>query len=216
MIQEKDFIELEYTGKADGIIFDSTQKEIAEKNGLPESGSAVICVGKGQILPGLDEHLVNKEIGKEYTVALQPEKAFGKKSAKLIQLVQTSKFSKNKIIPQPGLHVSIDGMNGIVKTVSGGRTLVDFNHPLSGMVVEYTYKILRKVENDEEKLKGIIKQNFDHEVKAAITDGKAIVELDIPKEMADEMNKKIKELIPSIKDVAWEKQKAQATQENKF
>jgi len=205
MTKEKDFIEIEYTGKTGGIVFDTTDKEVAKKNGLPETGAPVICIGQGHILSGLDEQLKGKEIGKEYAVTLQPEQAFGKKSAKLVQLVPTNKFIKNQVMPQPGLQVNIDGMNGIIKTVSGGRTLVDFNHPLSGKAVEYTFKIIRKVDNDEEKLKGLLKQTFGNEITATLADGKAVVDMKLQKEIAEEVNKKIKDLIPSITDIMWEK-----------
>ena len=150
MIKEKDFIEIEYTGMTkDNLVFDTTDEKLAKKEGIAQPnaiyGPTVICIGQGQVIEGLDKQLIDKEIGKEYTVELQPEEAFGKKSAQLIQLVSTRKFKQNEIMPQPGLQVDIDGMNGIIKTVTGGRTLVDFNHPLSGKVIEYKFKIIKKI-----------------------------------------------------------------------
>ena len=43
-----------------------------------------------------------------------------------------SAFKKENITTQPGLQITVDEAVGMVKTVSGGRVIVDFNHPLSG------------------------------------------------------------------------------------
>ena len=43
--------------------------------------------------------------------------------------------------PIPSLPVNIDNLNGIIRTVSGGRVIVDFNHPLSGRVLSYNVKV---------------------------------------------------------------------------
>ncbi|EFK97351.1 peptidylprolyl isomerase FKBP-type, partial [sediment metagenome] len=48
---------------------------------------------------------------------------------------------KDSIRPMPGLPVNIDGMYGIIRTVAGGRVIVDFNHPLSGKEIVYNSKL---------------------------------------------------------------------------
>ena len=213
MIQKNDFIEIEYTGKTkeEGIVFDTTIEQVAKDNDITDEnasyGPTVICVGHSQIIAGLDNNLAGKEIGKDYTITLQPEEAFGKKSAKLVQLIPFRKFTQQQIMPQIGLQVNIDGNNGIIKTVSGGRVLVDFNHPLSGKVIEYDVKILRKVEDDNEKLKSYIKVFLGNDVSAEIKEGRAIVELPMEMEqpIALEFSKAIQEAIPAIKEVEFRK-----------
>ena len=207
-INKKDFVELEYTGKTkdDNTVFDTTDEKVAKDNELQTEnakyGPVVICVGESQVLPGLDKNLEGKETGKEYSVELKPEDAFGKKDAKLIQLVQTSKFIKQNIQPMPGLQLNIDGMMATIKTVSGGRTLVDFNHPLAGKDIIYTFKINKVLTDDKEKLKSYLKLGLALEdVDVELKEGNADIKLkkDIPKEAKDQLNKKITELIPSIK-----------------
>ncbi|MCK5283298.1 MAG: peptidylprolyl isomerase [Nanoarchaeota archaeon] len=212
MIQKNDFIEISYTGKMkeDDIIFDTTDEKIAKDNELGQNalGPIVICVGQGQILGGIDKNLVGKEAEKEYDIVLQPEEAFGKKSAKLIQLMPAKKFRDNNIVPQPGLQVNIDDEIGIIKTASGGRILVDFNHPLSGKVVEYNVKIIRKVEDDKEKILGYFKTTLGlKDIKADVKEGKAAIEFknEFPKEVQEELRKKLKEIIPSIKEIEFRK-----------
>ncbi len=216
MVKEKDFIEIEYTGKTkdDNIVFDTTDKEIAKENNLfdgkAEYKPITICVGQRQIIKGLDNALVGKETGKSYTIEVKAEEAYGKKNAKLIQLISTSKFLKQNIQPIPGLQVNIDGMIGLVKTVSGGRTLVDFSHPLAGKNLVYDIKINKIIEDDKEKINSILTVNLgikDGDVK--VENKKAIIKTkqEIPKELQEELKKKLEELLPNIEEINIEKLK---------
>src|SRR3989338_10790420 len=99
-LKENDFIEIEYLAKVQdsGIIFDLTNEELAKQHGLYQEKHQykpiVICLGKNDILKGLDEFLIGKEPGSSYTATLTPEQAFGKKQPGLIKLVPTSIFKK--------------------------------------------------------------------------------------------------------------------------
>jgi len=210
-IKKHDFIEIEYTGKIkdENIVFDTTDEEVSKKNNLhshADYGPVVICVGQQQLLKGLDKSIEGKEIGEEYEVEIKPEDAFGNKNAKLIQLVPTSKFKQQNIQPMPGMQMNIDGMVGTIKTVSGGRTLVDFNHPLSGKELTYKIKINRKVMDDKEKLKGYLKLSLGtKDIEAEITNNNAKITLkkEIPTEAEETLKKKIIEVIPAIKNVEF-------------
>ena len=210
-IKKKDFIEVEYTGKLkeENLVFDTTDEKKAKEMGIHSKqqsyGPIVICLGEGQILPGLEKEIEGKEPG-EYTVDLQPEDAFGKKDAKLIKMIPASAFRRQNINPEPGMQVNIDGMMGIIKTAAGGRCLVDFNHPLSGKEVSYTIKVTKIITDDKEKAKSYLSlalnsKNLPVEVK----EGKAIVATDkeVPKEIQETLSKKVKELIPALKEVVF-------------
>ncbi|MFH1684988.1 MAG: peptidylprolyl isomerase, partial [Candidatus Micrarchaeota archaeon] len=148
-----------------------------------------------------DNALEGKEVGQEYSIQLKPEEAFGKKDAKLIQLIQTAKFLKQNIQPVPGLQINIDGVMGLVKTVSGGRTLVDFNHPLSGKDLIYEIKLKKLINDDEEKIASYLKLQLNlKEIDVKIEDKQAKVELkqELPSEASLKIEEKIKELIPNI------------------
>ena len=156
-IKLHDFIEIDYTGKlADGKVFDTTSEKVAKEHHLHSPNQkyklAVVCVGERQILPGLDVQLVDKELGKDYTITLPPEKAFGKRDIKQIKIIPMNLFKQHNVQPQPGLQVDIDGEMGIITRISGGRVMVNFNHPLAGKEVMYTYKVLRKVTDQKEKV----------------------------------------------------------------
>ncbi len=157
IIQKHDFIELDYTGRLiDGTVFDTTQEAVAKNNHLHTKNTkyvpAAICVGERQLLPGLDEELEGKELGKEYTVTLSPEKAFGKRDIKKMKIIPANQFKEHKMEPQPGLQIDVDGELGTITRVSGGRVIVNFNHPLSGKEIVYEYKILRKITDPKEQI----------------------------------------------------------------
>ncbi len=209
VVKKGDFVELDYTGKLeDGTVFDTTIESVAKENGLHSEGASykplVVCIGKNQLLKGLDEKLEGKEIGKPHQIKLSPDEGFGKKSAQLIQLVSTSKFRKENIQPVPGLQVNVDGIIGIVRTVTGGRTIVDFNHPLSGRNLEYDVAIKRAVTDDSERLSAMIRLfglNADSKVEGETAE--IIAEREIPEEFKKKFSDEIKGAIPAIKEISF-------------
>jgi len=208
-LKKGDFIEINFIGKIkdSNQIFDLTDEKTAKENNIYNPkikyGSIIICLGEKHVVSGLDQELIGKEIGKEYKIELKPEQAFGKKNPKLFQLINTAKFKEQNLKPVPGLQVSVDNMLGIIKSVSGGRTLVDFNHPLAGREVIYEIKILRKIDNDREKLKGLLKLILGKDVNVKIKDGKATIDEKVPDQLEKVLEEKIKALIPGIKQLSF-------------
>ena len=212
IVKKYDFVEIEYTAriKEDNTIFDTTDEKIAKKNELYDKDAdyspVVICIGENQILKGLEDQIVGKDIGKEYEFEVSSENAFGKKDAKLIQLVGTNKFRQQNIQPVPGLRLNIDGVLATVKTVSGGRCLVDFNHPLAGKDLIYQVKINKVVDDDKEKLKSLIKTILHiKDTEVEVNDGIANTTLrqKISKETEEELQNAAQRLIPSIKKISF-------------
>lgn len=210
-IKKNDFIEIEYTAKiADSdIVFDTTDEKTAKEYGLFSNnarfGKIVVCVGEGQIVKGLENKLIGKEPGK-YTIRLSPEEGFGKKSAKNIQLIPLSKFKKENIQPLPGMQVNVDNIPGIIKTVSGGRVLVDFNHPLASKELVYDITISRILEDDNEKAREYVKfmLNLD-DADVSIDNGilKVITKASIPAEVQAVLRESLTKTISSVNDVKF-------------
>ena len=138
--KKADFVKFDYTAKGtDGNIFDTTKLEVAKEAGLEGQGTfnpLVVPLQKGYLLEGLRKNLEGKKPG-HYTFDLEPEEAFGRKDPKLIRLISQSNFRKQDINPYPGMPVKIDEQQGTVRSVSGGRVLVDFNHPMAGRKITY-------------------------------------------------------------------------------
>ncbi len=215
-IKEKDFIEIEYTGKIkeDNIIFDTTDEKTAKDNNIYNEQMAykpiIICVGQGQLIKGLDHQIIGKEIGKEHTFEINPEGAFGKKSAKLLKMVSASVFKKQNIQPMPGLQVNMDGIVGVIRTVTGGRVIVDFNHPLSGKDLVYQVKIIKLITDDKLKIESFINLELGFKPeKIEIEKGNAKVilnkqQLSIVENNQDKIADKLVEIIEQVKQVKFE------------
>ncbi len=175
VIKKGDFVELDYTAVVvdDDSIFDTTIPSDAEKAGMlceHDHGEGTpghthvtkddfkpikVCVGENHVLPGLDEQLVGLDVG-EHDIILGEENAFGKKDPKKLKLMPMSAFKKQKINPFPGLTVDMDDSRGVVRSVSGGRVIVDFNHPLSGKTVKYKLNVKRKIEDVKEQVESVL------------------------------------------------------------
>ncbi len=222
MIKKNDFVEVEYTGtiKETGEIFDTTSKEIAQKNDIfsdkMKYGPVVVCIGEAQLVKGLDEEMIGKKTDEEYTIELPVEKAFGKKDGKLLKIIKTSVFTRQNIQPVPGLQINIDGVVGTIRSVSGGRTIVDFNHPLASKEIIYKVKVKKIVTDIKEKLKSYFNLQLGiKEPDLRIEGSKVFVKVfnPVPDEVKKELVKKINELIPEIKEMEFLLEKKKDTKQ---
>ena len=208
--KEKDFIEIDYVGtiKETEEIFDLTIEKEAKNlkvyNPKGEYNPLIICLGKNDVVEGLDKQLIGKEINKEYTIEVPHEKAFGRKNPKLMKIVSTNLFRKQKINPVPGLQVNLGTMIGTIRTVTGGRTIIDLNHPLAGKTLIYKVKINRIITDDKEKLEGFLKLYLSlKEADVSLKEGTATINKEIPKEIVENLEKEVKERIPTIKYIKF-------------
>lgn len=214
-VKLRDFVEIDYTGKlADGTVFDTTSEKVAKEHHFHAQNHkyqpAVICVGERQLLPGLDVQLVDKELGKEYSVTLLPEQAFGKRDIKQVKIIPMNMFLQHNVQPQPGLQVDVDGERGIITRVSGGRVMVNFNHPLAGKEVLYTYKILRKVTDQKEKVTAFLSAVLrlpTEAMKIEVKDDAATVTVpgDLPAQISTILAQKLVQLT-GLKDILFKKE----------
>lgn len=222
-VKKGDFIEIIYTGyiKETGKVFDTTDKSIAEREGIKgEVCPAVICVGKRDILEGIDASLEGRRIGEEYSLDLK--EGFGKRNANLIALVPSSDFTEQKIDPYPGLEIAIDGRMGIVRRVGSGRVLVDFNHPLAGKDIKYKIRIERFATHTKEKADAFLKMALGikkADTSLAEAEGIYEIRLSLPEEIREQLTKELKERIQELKEVKFsegkEEWKEEEAKENK-
>ena len=192
-IEEGTFIEIDYTARTteDGEVFDTTEEDVADEAGLDPQGEhsfepMVVCVGEGHIIKGLDDALVGKDLG-SYEFDLTPEEAFGEKDEDMVQLIPESEFEDQDFEPRPGLEINVDGQYGVIKNVSGGRVVVDFNHPLSGHDINYNVTINRIVEDEREQAEAIFEKIQMPYEDLTIEDGTATVtvRMQLPDEFKD-------------------------------
>jgi len=223
-IQLHDFVEIDYTGKlTDGTVFDTTSEKIAKEHNLHAQDrkykSAVVCVGERQLLPGLDAQLPDKELGKEYTVSLSPERAFGKRDVKMVKIIPMNTFQQHNVQPRPGLQVDIDGEMGLVTSISGGRVIVNFNHPLAGKEVVYTFTVKRKVTDQTEKVSAFLSALLRlpaEAMKIEVKENAATVTLpgELPAQISTILAQKLVQLT-GLKDILFKKEEAKKEQQQK-
>jgi FKBP-type peptidyl-prolyl cis-trans isomerase 2 len=175
-LEKKDFVEIEFTGRIkDGQVFDSNIKEELEKlNPKEEAKPIIICLGEGIFLKGVEDFLIGKKVG-EYNIELHPENAFGLRNPSLVQVVPSKIFLSQNLNPTPGSVFNLDGRIAKVLSYSGGRVVIDFNHPLAGKYVEYTVKVLRKVDDLNEKIKALISLFFKKDLKYSLENKKITI-----------------------------------------
>lgn len=147
-----DFIELEFTGAANGEVFDTNNVEQLKKlNPDAKPQKLVLAIGQRMVVIGLDEALVDKETTKEYHVKVPSSKAFGPRNKSFVKTIPLSVFESQKVYPRQGMTLLLDQNLVKIIAVSGARVLVDFNNPLAGKDLEYNFKILRIVSDTKEK-----------------------------------------------------------------
>ena len=168
VIEAGNYIKLNYTGSVNGVPFDTTDAEAAKKGNIFRDGfnyaPSIVKVGAGQVLAGVDEDLLGKEVGTEYKVVIPAAKAFGEHKKEEVKALDKKAFDHK---PELFERLVVEGREGVVVNKIGGRYLVDFNHPLAGQEVEYVYTIEEVVTDPVECLEGTIKLLTGREMKVS-------------------------------------------------
>jgi FKBP-type peptidyl-prolyl cis-trans isomerase SlyD len=178
-IKEGDFIRLSYTGKVGDNVFDTTHEDEAKTAGIhsPNAiyGPVTICVGQKHVIVGLDEELVGKKVGAEGTVTVPPEKAFGARDPKRVQSFPKNQFKEK---PVRGMQVKLGEQGeGTVVDVIGSKVIVDFNAPLAGATLTYSYKIEDQATEPLEQIKGLVRLYAGRDMEITMDGEKAMVTL---------------------------------------
>ena len=164
-VKKGDLVKLDYTGRMakTGQIFDTTDEAIAKKAGIWESsaiyGPKHALFGSGAIIPGMEEAIIQSQLGKTEDFAIEPQKAFGERSGELVRLIPEKEFAKQQVQPQPGMILSLDNAIARVKSVTSGRVVIDYNHPLAGEQVIYSIKVHEVITDDKKKIEAILSSN---------------------------------------------------------
>ncbi|MET1102317.1 MAG: FKBP-type peptidyl-prolyl cis-trans isomerase [Pyrodictiaceae archaeon] len=180
MVEKGSFILLEYTlsVKDTGELVDTTNEEEARRAGIYSEreryGPRLIIVGEGRLLPGVEKALEAMEVGEEKTVEIPPEEAYGARDPSKVKILPRNVFIRQGVVPEPGKTVEIDGKYATIRQVTGGRVVVDFNHPLAGKTLLARLKIIKLLENIEEKAKHLflrrVPQLDDDDIQVEVDD----------------------------------------------
>ena len=159
---EGDFILIDYVAKVKetGELIDTSKAEVAKEHKKFSEEKTyeplLVIIGEHRVIEGLEEELKKMNLGEEKTLEIPPEKAYGKRDPSKVKLLPLREFSKKGIIPRIGEIVEINGTLATIRNITGGRVIVDFNHPLAGKTLIYEVKILRKIDDPLEKIKHLL------------------------------------------------------------
>lgn len=213
-MKKGDFIKIKFTGriKETGRIFDTNEKETAEKEGIFSErmiyAPVLSIVGENYVIKGVDESFLEHNVGDKYKINVPPEKGFGKRNPSLIKLIPMRFFKREKITPFPGMPVNIDRAIGTVRSVSGGRVIVDFNHPLAGKELIYEIAITEKITDKNEKIESLIMfhtgfVNQDFEIEISDKTLRIKIKKEMPKILKEKTAKEITNKIKEIEKVEF-------------
>lgn len=203
-VKNGDFIRMEFTGRvaSSGVIFDTTDESVAKKAGIYQPstiyGPKLAIFGSKMIMRGIEQAIEKAQLGKSEEFALTPEQAFGQKDPSLVRMLPEKEFARQSIQPMPGMVIGLDNMLATVKSVTSGRVVVDFNHPLAGEKVIYSLKVHEIITDDKNKVDAMLASIGIKGTVAA--KGKSLeISLDksVPKEKADAAKSAILAVVPS-------------------
>lgn len=161
-LKKGDFILLEYTAriKETSELFDTTIKEVAVKEGFYREGVVyeplLVVVGEGWVVPGLDKELLKSNVGERRIVEIPPAEAFGERDQNKIRVIPERELLKQGVKPEVGQRLEINGQIAVVRSISGGRVQLDFNHPHSGKTLIYEFEVKKLITDPLEKAAALI------------------------------------------------------------
>ncbi|MHA1993476.1 MAG: FKBP-type peptidyl-prolyl cis-trans isomerase [Candidatus Hodarchaeales archaeon] len=166
-ILENDWIKINYTGrlKENSKVFDTTLEAVARKEHIFDEKrgySPLLCRAGDEkfLIPGLARQLVGMDLDKPQTFEIPVKDAYGDRDASKIEMVPTKRLRKANIDPRVGNRVQLAGRSGTIIFAGGGRTRVDYNHPLAGKKLVFDVTIVEQLAEVEDIQKEIISRRL--------------------------------------------------------
>jgi len=145
-VAENKVVVIDYTlTDNDGSVIDSSEG----------AGPLAYLHGAGNIIPGLEEALVDKEAGDEVKASIEPAKAYGERHDQLKQEVPSELFSGVDNV-EVGMQFQSETEQGpvlvTVVEIKDETITVDGNHPLAGVHLNFDVTVREVREPSEEEL----------------------------------------------------------------
>uniref|UniRef100_A0A7J2U1S9 peptidylprolyl isomerase n=1 Tax=Ignisphaera aggregans TaxID=334771 RepID=A0A7J2U1S9_9CREN len=193
-IPKNSFVLIDYIirAKDTGELIDTTLEDAAKKENKWGADKIyeplLVIVGENRVIQGLEEHIeTSAEVGKEFEIEIPPEKAYGMRDSSKVKIVNVRELLKNNVVPEVGKTVELGGQVGVVKAITGGRVLIDFNHPLAGKTIMCRYRVVKILEDDVEKVRHLLHRRYKRipleRFNITIDQNSNSVSIEIPKEL---------------------------------
>ena len=131
-----DTVRVHYTGRLDdGRVFASSKAHEPLE----------LTVGKGTLIPSVEETLTRMQTGEERTVTIPPERAYGPYQPELVLAVDRAEFPED-IEPEVGQELQVRQGGAVlvmrVAGVSDEEVTIDANHPLAGQNLTFDLELV--------------------------------------------------------------------------
>jgi len=131
-------------------LVDGAEREVVSTLG---GHPATLQLGGGHLAAGLEARLLGLAEGDEASFEIGPAEAFGERSAMLVQAMSRAAFdanaessseSGNDYVPGDVVEFNRGGgrLAGVLKERDDRRVIVDFNHPLAGLQVRFSVRVI--------------------------------------------------------------------------
>ena len=147
-VQTNNVVDIEYTlTDSNGELLDSSK----------ERGPLSYIQGKANIIPGLESEMEGKKIGDSFKVTVAPEKAYGNRDESLVQSVPKAQFGEDAEKVKAGDQVQVQTQDGspmfvMATEVNDTEIILDANHPLAGMTLNFDVEVVAIREATSEEL----------------------------------------------------------------
>ena len=167
--------------------FDTTIEEDAKKFNIHDPTRTyeprLISVGDGWVLKGLDEALTNANVGENMNVEVPPDKGFGARDPEKVRMIPLRRLGEKAEEVKVGDAIEIDDKVGIIRFIGSGRVQIDYNHRLAGKTITYALQVLKRLEQDNERITALIKRRIPiDESKLKITLNEGNLDIELPSE----------------------------------
>jgi peptidylprolyl isomerase len=164
--QKGTLVLVDYTAKVkdSGEVFDTTREADAKSNSLYDANARyqprLVSVGESWVLKGLDDALLNTNVGDKLTVEVPPEKGFGTRDPGKVRMIPLRKLGEDAEKVSVGDAIEVDERTGIVRFIGSGRVQVDFNHRFAGKTILYDVNVIKSLDTDNDKILGLLKRRL--------------------------------------------------------
>ena len=159
-------VEYDLYNAESGDLIETTREEIAKEHEVFDEARTyepmITVVGEGRLIAGFEAHLSDAEADNEYTFDIEPTDAYGERDASLVETISQNVLLRSVGDPNMlaiGAPVEIGGRNGILQMLRAGPARIDYNHPLAGTTLRYTYTIVKVVEDRAERVATLLQMN---------------------------------------------------------
>ena len=193
-LKDGDIVTLDYEGRTDGILFDTTLEKVAKKeDALVENrkyAPITVVVGEGRLVPGFEKDLKKAKVGKVTEVKITPEDAYGPRDTKLIETMSVSKFRRT--CPDAkgyvGEELNIEGRPAILANVYGSRVRVDFNPGLAGKKLVFKYTVKSVLKKPVDIIKALFTMEYPADEDFEVTVEKGVAGIKLPERTKFDVN----------------------------